>query len=207
EAPTGYHQIETAFALLELSDELVVTRMAGGEVALTVNGLGLGPPDQNLAVRAARAVLEATGHKFGVAIELTKRIPVQAGLGGGSSDAAAALHAINALAGNTVPRHELLHFAARLGADVAFFASGMPAALAWGRGERLFRLPAPPAAPALVALALPPLAVSPGARAPGAAPARRRPPRRLRLVGRHASRARGARATAARRGGVHRVGQ
>jgi len=160
EAPTGYHQIETAFALLELADELVVTRMAGGEVALTVNGPDLGPPEQNLAVRAARAVLEATGHKFGVAIELTKRIPVQAGLGGGSSDAAAALHAVNALTGNALPRHELLHFATRLGADVAFCASGMPAALAWGRGERLFRLPAPPAAPALVALALPPLAVA-----------------------------------------------
>jgi len=160
EAPAGYHQIETAFALLELADELVVTRTAAGEVSVRVNGPDLGPPEQNLAVRAARAVLEATGHTFGVAIELTKRIPVQAGLGGGSSDAAAALHAVNALAGNAVPRHELLHFATRLGADVAFFASGAPAALAWGRGERLFRLPAPPAAPALVALALPPFAVA-----------------------------------------------
>jgi len=159
EAPAGYHQIETAFALLELSDELVVTRTATG-VALTVHGPDLGAPEQNLAVRAARAVLDATGLKFGVALELTKRIPVRSGLGGGSSDAAAALHAVNALAGNTLPRHELLHFATRLGADVAFFASGAPAALAWGRGERLFRLPAPPAAPALVALALPPIAVA-----------------------------------------------
>ncbi len=159
EAPAGYHQIETAFALLELTDGLVVTRTASG-VALSVHGTDLGPPEQNLAVRAARAVLEATGHKFGVALELTKRIPVRSGLGGGSSDAAAALHAVNALAGNAVPRHELLHCAARLGADVAFFASGAPAALAWGRGERLFRVPAPPAAPALVALALPPLAVA-----------------------------------------------
>jgi 4-diphosphocytidyl-2-C-methyl-D-erythritol kinase len=58
---------------------------------------------------------------------------------------------VNALAGNAVPRHELLHFAARLGADVPFFAGGDPLALAWGRGERLFRLPPPPAAPALVA--------------------------------------------------------
>jgi len=159
EAAAGYHQIETAFALLELTDELVVTRTATG-VALAVNGPDLGAPEQNLAVRAARAVLEATGHKFGVALELTKRIPVRSGLGGGSSDAAAALHAVNALAGNAVPRHELLHLATRLGADVAFFASGAPAALAWGRGERLFRLPAPPAAPALVALALPPIAVA-----------------------------------------------
>jgi len=160
EAPAGFHQIETAFALLELADELIVTRTGSG-VTLTVQGADLGPPEENLAVRGARAVLEATGHKFGVAVELTKRIPVRAGLGGGSSDAAAALHAVNALADNAVPRHQLLHFATRLGADVTFFASGAPAAVAWGRGERLFRIAAPPpAAPALVALPSPPLGVA-----------------------------------------------
>jgi len=148
---SGYHQIETAFALLELADELEVRRVESG-VSLEVDGPDLGPADDNLAVRAARAVLEATGHRFGVALRLTKRIPVRAGLGGGSSDAAATLHAVNALAGNAVPRHELLHLATRLGADVAFCASGAPLALAWGRGERLFRAPAPPAAPALVAV-------------------------------------------------------
>ena len=155
----GYHQIETAFALLELADELTVSRTpAGGGVALTVHGPALGPADDNLAVRAARAVLDATGHTFGVALELTKRIPVRAGLGGGSSDAAATLHAVNALAGDAVPRPELLHLAARLGADVAFCASGAPAAVAWGRGERLFRLTPPPAAPVL--LAVPPVGVA-----------------------------------------------
>ena len=99
---SGYHQIETAFTLLELADELVVRRTPRG-VTLAVQGPDLGNPEENLAVRGARAVLEATGHRFGVAIELTKRIPVRAGLGGGSSDAAAALHAVNALAGNAVP--------------------------------------------------------------------------------------------------------
>jgi 4-diphosphocytidyl-2-C-methyl-D-erythritol kinase len=151
----GFHQLETAFALLELADELVVRRTAQpGDVALTVVGPGLGdvPAQDNLAVRAAQAVLSATGRKFGVAIELTKRIPLQAGLGGGSSDAAAALQAVNALAGGAVPRQELLHFAARLGSDVPFFASGAPAALAWGRGERLFRLAALPSAPSLIAV-------------------------------------------------------
>lgn len=157
EAPAGFHQIETAFALLELADELVVTRTARG-VTLEVDGPDLGPVEENLAVRAAHAVLQATGATFGVALALTKRIPVRAGLGGGSSDAAAALHAVNALAGGAVPRHELLHFAARLGADVAFLASGAPAALGWGRGERLFRFAPPPAAPALVAV--PPVAVA-----------------------------------------------
>jgi len=150
---SGYHQIETAFALLELADELVVTRTAvRGEVALTVQGPDLGPPEDNLAVRAARAVLAVTGNRFGVAIELVKRIPVRAGLGGGSSDGAAALHAVNALANNAVRRQELPHFAARLGADVPFFVSGAPLALAWGRGERMFRLPPLPAVPALVAV-------------------------------------------------------
>jgi len=150
---SGYHQIETAFALLELADELVVSREPSG-VRLTVQGATaeLGPQEENLAVRAAHAVLEVSGRRFGVAIELVKRIPVRAGLGGGSSDAAAALLAVNALAGDAVPRPELLHLATRLGADVAFFASGAPAAIAWGRGERLFRFAAPPAAPALVAV-------------------------------------------------------
>jgi len=149
----GFHQLETGFALLELADELVVRRTAH-DVTLEVDGGGpdLGPVDENLAVRAARAVLDATGRKFGVAIELTKRIPVRAGLGGGSSDAAAALHAVNALAHHAVPDAELLQFAARLGADVPFFASGAPLAVAWGRGERLFRLAPLPAAPVLIAV-------------------------------------------------------
>ena len=154
---SGYHQIETAFALLDLADDLEAARTPSA-VTIDVTGAEVGPPDQNLAVRAARAILDATGNRFGVALALTKRIPARAGLGGGSSDAAAALHAVNALAANAVPRQELLHLAARLGADVAFFASGAPLALAWGRGERLFRLQPLPAAAALVAV--PPIAVA-----------------------------------------------
>lgn len=151
----GYHQIETAFVLLELADELTVSRdqaVPAGEVRLSVSGEDTGPAEDNLAVRAARAVLAGTGNQFGVTIELTKRIPVRAGLGGGSSDAAAALRAVNALANHAIPAPELLHFAARLGADVAFFASGAAAALAWGRGERLYRLAPLPAAPVLIAV-------------------------------------------------------
>jgi len=153
---SGYHQIETAFALLELADELIVSRAPSGVTGVTLSVQGatadLGPPEQNLAVRAAHAVLETSGRRCGVAIELVKRIPVRAGLGGGSSDAAATLLAVNALAGDAVPRAELLQFATRLGADVAFFASGAPTAIAWGRGERLFRFAPPPAAPGLVAV-------------------------------------------------------
>jgi 4-diphosphocytidyl-2-C-methyl-D-erythritol kinase len=146
---SGYHGIETVFTLLELADELTVERTDGG-IELTVDGADTGPVEQNLAYRAAGVVLDATGRKFGVRMHLTKRIPVAAGLGGGSSDGAAALHAVNRLAGNAVPGAEILQFATRLGADVAFFASGAPMALAWGHGERMFRLPALPAAPVLL---------------------------------------------------------
>ena len=156
---SGYHQLETVFTLLELADELTVERMESG-IELVVEGAETGPVESNLAYRAAALVLDATGRRFGVRMQLTKRIPVGAGLGGGSSDGAAALHAVNALAGNAVPRHEILQFAARLGSDVPFFASGAPFALAWGRGERMFRLPAPPPAPAL--LVVPPFGVHTG---------------------------------------------
>ena len=145
----GFHGIETLFSRLSLADELVVERTAAG-VALESEATDLGPVDRNLAVRAADMVLEATGRRFGVRIVLTKRIPVGAGLGGGSSDAAAALLAVNALANNAVPRHELLQLAARLGSDVPFLVSGAALALAWGRGDRLIRLPPLPAAPLLL---------------------------------------------------------
>jgi 4-diphosphocytidyl-2-C-methyl-D-erythritol kinase len=148
---SGYHSLETLFTLLELSDELTVERISRG-TELSVDGADTGPMEENLAYRAAKLVLAATGERFGVRIHLRKLIPVRAGLGGGSSDGAAALHAVNRLAGDAVPRHELLQFAARLGSDVPFFASGAPFALAWGRGERLYRLPPPAPAPALLAL-------------------------------------------------------
>ena len=106
-------------------------------MTIEVEGADVGPPEDNLAVRAASMVLDATGRRFGVHLTLNKRIPVRAGLGGGSSDAAAALHAANQLANGAVPRHELLQFAARLGSDVPFFLTGAPLALGWNRGERL----------------------------------------------------------------------
>ena len=154
---SGFHALETLFALLELHDTVVVARRPAG-LTLDVEGADTGPSEANLAYRAAELVLDATGRRFGVHIRLQKRIPVRAGLGGGSSDGAATLHAVNALAGNTVPRPEILQFAANLGSDVPFLASGAALALGWGRGERLFRLPAPKSAPAL--LAVPPIGVS-----------------------------------------------
>jgi 4-diphosphocytidyl-2-C-methyl-D-erythritol kinase len=141
-----------------LADELIAERREGKDVSLDAGATDLGAPDDNLAVRAARLVLDATGRRFGVHLALTKRIPVQAGLGGGSSDAAAALLLVNHLAGNPVPRHELLQFGARLGSDVPFFVAGGPFALGWGHGERLIRLAPLPAAPTL--LVIPPVGVA-----------------------------------------------
>jgi 4-diphosphocytidyl-2-C-methyl-D-erythritol kinase len=154
----GYHGIETLLCLISLADTLRAERREGRGVTIEVSGAELGPPAENLAVRAAAMVLDSVGHRFGVHLTLTKRIPVRAGLGGGSSDAAAALHAANRLAGDAIPRHELLQLASRLGSDVPFFCAGAPLALAWNRGERMLRLPPLPAAPAL--LLTPPIPVS-----------------------------------------------
>lgn len=155
---SGYHGIETLFCRIALADRVSSERRETLGITLAVNGADCGPAEENLAVRATELVLQATGKKFGVHLTLEKRIPVQGGLGGGSSDAAAALMAVNALAANAIPRHELLQFAARLGSDVPFFVSGGPLALGWGHGERLLQLPPLPAAPVL--LVIPPVGVS-----------------------------------------------
>lgn len=147
---SGYHAIETLFCLLDLADDLTAERRDGNAVTITVRGADIGPDADNLAVRAADMVLQATGRRFGIHLTLDKRIPVQAGLGGGSSDAAAALHLANQLANHAVPHHELLQFAARLGSDVPFLFSEARLALAWGHGERMMRLAPLPAAPALL---------------------------------------------------------
>lgn len=154
----GYHGLETLFCRISLADSLTAERRAGTGITLEVEGADTGPANDNLAVRAARMVLDATGNRFAVHLALRKQIPVQAGLGGGSSDAAAALEATWQLAGRAVPRHELFQFAARLGADVPFLLSGAGLALAWGHGERLLRLPPLPPAPALVVI--PPVPVA-----------------------------------------------
>jgi 4-diphosphocytidyl-2-C-methyl-D-erythritol kinase len=154
----GYHGIETLLCLIDLADTVQVERLDGRGVTIAVIGPDLGAADQNLAARAATAVLDSVGHPFAIHVTLTKRIPVRAGLGGGSSDAAAGLHAANRLAQDAIPRHELLQIGARLGSDVPFFVTGAPLALAWNRGERMLRLPPLPPAPAL--LLTPPVPVA-----------------------------------------------
>lgn len=150
----GFHAIETLFQLLGLADEIWVERGAPG-VRLIGAPPDLGPVDQNLAVRAARWFMAAARVEGGITITMTKRVPWAAGLGGGSSDAAATLAALNRLFGDPLPAGDLLEMGSGLGSDVPFFLCGSALALGWGRGERL--LPLPPL-PSRAALVVPPAA-------------------------------------------------
>lgn len=147
---SGYHQLETLFCALDLADELTVelTRAAG--IELTVTGAELGPLGDNLVHRAAAAYFAASAVTGGARITLHKRIPAGAGLGGGSSDAAATLSALDALHHDALGAKGRLALGARLGSDVPFFLCGSPLALAWGRGGRLLPLEPLPAADVLL---------------------------------------------------------
>lgn len=148
---SGYHQLETVFCAISLADRVVVARGEPGIRLEVEGGVDVGPPGRNLAVRAAERFHREMGIAPAVDLHLTKQIPAAAGLGGGSSDAAAVLRALNALHGDPLPRAALLQMAIELGADVPFFLCGSPLALAWGRGERLLSLPPLSPRPVLVA--------------------------------------------------------
>ena len=148
---SGYHSLETVFCALSLADEVTVARGAPGIRLEMEGGVDAGPPERNLAVRAAERFYGAIGDAPAVDLHLVKRIPAAAGLGGGSSDAAAVLRALNTLHGDRLSRETLLQIGIELGADVPFFLCGSPLALAWGRGERLMPLPPLPPRPVLVA--------------------------------------------------------
>lgn len=148
---SGFHGLETLFCALSLHDE-VVARPGEPGIRLLVHGsVDTGPPERNLCVRAAEAFYARLGTAPAVTLELAKRIPSAAGLGGGSSDAAATLSALDAMHGAPLGRDALLALAAGLGADVPFFLCGSPLALGWSRGERLLALPPLPSRPVLVA--------------------------------------------------------
>ncbi len=140
---SGYHSIETIFHRIDLADDLVVT-ITSGERTLDVSGGDTGPTESNLAYRAATAYADHAGWPRGFRIELEKKIPMGAGLGGGSADAAAVLRALNSLSPQPIPPAGLLYLASQLGADVPFLTSQSVMALAWGRGERMLdMLPLP----------------------------------------------------------------
>jgi 4-diphosphocytidyl-2-C-methyl-D-erythritol kinase len=132
--PDGYHEIATVLQAVDLSDRLVLEEADVFELASSAPDV---PTDgTNLALRAAMALGDASGASRGARITLDKRIPVAAGLGGGSTDAAAVLAGLNRLWGLRWPVARLAEVAVTLGMDVPFFLRG-GAALATGRGERL----------------------------------------------------------------------
>jgi 4-diphosphocytidyl-2-C-methyl-D-erythritol kinase len=136
----GYHELSTVFQTVSLADELVL-QVGGDGIELTVPGGGAPAGPENLCWRAAEAYQGLRGWPEGVRIELRKRVPAGAGLGGGSSNAAAVLNALAALDDQPPDRSELTRLAAELGSDVAFFIEG-GTALGRGRGEQLEPLPA-----------------------------------------------------------------
>lgn len=137
----GYHDVEMLMQMVGLYDEVRVS-LSGQGIQLACDQPSLPAGDSNIAVRAAAAALAKSGKRTGIAIELKKNIPVAAGLGGGSSDAAAVLIACNVLLELGLDRQGLAGIGAGLGMDVPFFFSG-PTALARGRGEMLTPLPPP----------------------------------------------------------------
>ena len=143
----GYHLLQTVFRLIDLCDTLEFAPSADGEVRLATPIPGV-PEDEDLVVRAARALRDAAGSAAGattgVTIRVAKRIPIGGGLGGGSSDAATTLIALNELWGPRLPRSELARLALGLGADVPFFLLGRNA-FAEGIGEVLTPLDLAPA--------------------------------------------------------------
>jgi len=149
-----YHTLESLIALIDLADMVTLTRRDDGVIRRPLDVAGV-PEDHDLSLRAARALQAATGSRFGVDIVLDKRIPLGSGLGGGSSDAATVLLALNRLWDLSLPRSELLRLAVGLGADVPLFVAGENT-MARGIGEILAPVSLPPC---FLALAFPTAAV------------------------------------------------
>jgi 4-diphosphocytidyl-2-C-methyl-D-erythritol kinase len=138
----GYHELRTIFQTISLSDTIDLSFTPARRTAIELDD-ALAIPD-NLAVRAAQLAMDSMRVTGRVEIRLTKRIPMGAGLGGGSSDAAAILLALPVLAGRVIELAQLFDMAQQLGSDVPFFLLGGRAA-AIGRGTELFPLPDSPA--------------------------------------------------------------
>lgn len=131
----GYHELQTLFQFLDLCDELQYQITSNGQID-RVEGLSMINAEDDLVVRSARALQQISGTAQGVDIRIRKRIPVGAGLGGGSSDAATTLHALNRLWQLDLDVDQLADIGLSLGADVPVFVRGF-AAFAEGVGERL----------------------------------------------------------------------
>jgi len=138
----GYHLLQSVFMLIDWCDTLHFERRSDGQIQR--RDLGAALPEDDLIVRAARLLQHASGTALGADIAIDKRIPAQAGMGGGSSDAASTLLALNRLWQLNLPRPQLEQLGLQLGADVPFFLRGHNA---WveGIGEQITPVALPPA--------------------------------------------------------------
>jgi 4-diphosphocytidyl-2-C-methyl-D-erythritol kinase len=130
----GFHEIETLMVPITLADRLVINLRADSDIRLTCSDPSVPSDASNLGHRATAAFAKHTGMKFGVDIHIEKNIPHGAGLGGGSSDAAAVLVALDRLLATKMTTEELERLAATLGSDIPFFIRSQPA-ICRGRGE------------------------------------------------------------------------
>jgi len=153
----GYHEVEMVMTMVDLSDRLELETLDRDTIIIS-SPVGYIPLDEkNHAFQAAKLIKERYHVKQGVYIHIDKHIPVSAGLGGGSSDAAATLRGLNRLWGLNIPMEELKKIGAEIGSDVPFCVTG-GTAVATGRGERLEPIASPP--PCWVILAKPAISVS-----------------------------------------------
>jgi 4-diphosphocytidyl-2-C-methyl-D-erythritol kinase len=134
--PDGYHSLETIFQEIPFYDEIDITALESGLVEFASHGIRIPDGGNNICTKSADILKKTYGINKGCRIVLTKNVPIGAGLGGGSSDAAAVLKALNELWGLNLSDAELEHIGLKLGADVPFFIKG-GCAWAEGKGELL----------------------------------------------------------------------
>ncbi|WP_216831192.1 4-(cytidine 5'-diphospho)-2-C-methyl-D-erythritol kinase [Alkalihalobacterium elongatum] len=153
----GYHEVEMIMTTVDLADRIDLIHLEEDQIIVDVSEGYVPNDERNLAYQAAKILKERYHINKGVSIYITKRIPVAAGLAGGSSDAAATLRGLNELWQLNLSLDDLAAIGTQIGSDVAFCVYG-GTALATGRGEIIKRIPSPP--PCWVVLAKPPIGVS-----------------------------------------------
>jgi 4-diphosphocytidyl-2-C-methyl-D-erythritol kinase len=131
----GYHELQTVFQLIDLCDRIEITVRPDGAITRPMGPPGV-PESEDLVVRAAKALQEVSGTRLGAEIAVKKKIPLGGGLGGGSSDAATTLVALNRMWGLRYSSEQIAAFGVKLGADVPVFVAGQ-SAWAEGVGEKL----------------------------------------------------------------------
>lgn len=141
--PDGYHDLRMIMQRIDLSDEVQIVLRESPGIRVTCGRAGVPDGPGNIAWRAAEALLSFSGQQVGVDINISKKIPVAAGLGGGSSDCASVLIGLNELLGLNLDKTKLMEIGVKLGADVPFFVYRQNA-LAEGIGEKLSPVTLPP---------------------------------------------------------------